>query len=208
MGKSRWWCGLSFRNERYKMILRCAPVLHEWLHDHALACCNGWVPMPGCILPKYLWQHVYGIQAVQAWQRPTWNPVEHPPSTSRPPLININFMEKIVPNAEQRHNFRLGRDAYLPLFRRFSHSCSPIWHLRMLGYVRFRLTFTRSSMLSIFLYLFAFLGFSWTKVFLINFTVYWQFYFRSFIVLFGILVTERNQIMQCFLDLYITNLYY
>lgn len=32
---------LPFRNERYKMILRCAPVLHEWLHDHALACCNG-----------------------------------------------------------------------------------------------------------------------------------------------------------------------
>lgn len=36
--------------------------------------------------------------AVQAWQRPTWNPVEHPSSTSRPPLININFVEKIVPN--------------------------------------------------------------------------------------------------------------
>ena len=118
--------GLPFRNERYKMILRCAPVLHEWLHDHALACCNGWVPMPGCILPKYLWQHVYGIQAVQAWQRPTWNPVEHPPSTSRPPLININFMEKIVPNAGQRHSFRFGRDACLPLFCRSSRFLFPL----------------------------------------------------------------------------------
>lgn len=108
--------GLLFRNERYKIILRCAPVLHEWLHDHALACCNGWVPMSGCILPKYLWQHVYGIQAVQAWQRPTWNPVEHPLSTSRPPLININFMEKIVPNAGQRHSFRFGRNGRPVLF--------------------------------------------------------------------------------------------
>lgn len=103
---------LDYRSEMNgtKSFLRCAPVLHEWLHDHALACCNGWVPMLGCILPKYLWQHVYGIEAVQAWQWPTWNPVEHPPSTSRPRLININFMEKIVPNAGERHSFQFGRD--------------------------------------------------------------------------------------------------
>lgn len=76
----------------------------------ALACCNGRVARKynRCISPKYLWQRAFMAYATlagthrQTWQRPTWNPVEHPRSTSRLPLININFIEKIVPNGSQR----------------------------------------------------------------------------------------------------------
>lgn len=64
-------------------------------------------PSNRCISPKYLWQRAFMAYARQAHTPGlaaagrTWNPVKHPRSTSRLPLININFVEKIVPNGSR-----------------------------------------------------------------------------------------------------------
>lgn len=92
----------------------CGARYHEWsqCHRFTLARCNRriFTASKSVYIDKVLMAYVrlwHTLARVHqdTRQRTTWNRVEHSRSTSRLPLININFIEKIVPNGSRNFGF-------------------------------------------------------------------------------------------------------